>query len=129
MAPGGMRGGYEGEVDYDEAGDYTIGGQRVVSDFDDFGGQQWAGQGGGWRGARGGGRREGWAEGRSCRGGVGGLRFKGTGQMQCRPVVCCMLVGKSRGQVMGCTECALALEDKLAHSVHALLRQVRLQVT
>ena len=50
MAPGGMRGGYEGEVDYDEAGDYTIGGQRVVSDFDDFGGQQWAGQGEWWLG-------------------------------------------------------------------------------
>jgi hypothetical protein len=36
------------EVDYNDVGDYTIGGQRVMADFDDFagGGQQWSpGQG------------------------------------------------------------------------------------
>ena len=41
--PGG--GDYDsGEMDYGDGGEYTIGGQRVMADFDDFGspGQQWS---------------------------------------------------------------------------------------
>ncbi|GAX77716.1 hypothetical protein CEUSTIGMA_g5159.t1 [Chlamydomonas eustigma] len=43
--PGGGNYGMDsGEVDYNDVGDYTIGGQRVMADFDDFagGGQQWS---------------------------------------------------------------------------------------
>ena len=53
-----------GEVDYGDGGEYTIGGQRVMADFDDFGspgqggggggGQQWSpGQGAVRKGGRG----------------------------------------------------------------------------